>query len=104
MKPTMLAAVMAAALAASFGTARAEPVELQWWHAMTAINLERVNKIATDLNASRSAYKVSPVYKGSYPETASAAASGPSSSRSWRRPAFSCSSSTSSMPSSTGSE
>jgi len=72
MKPTMLAAACAAAIAVA-GTAAAEPVELQWWHAMTAINLERVNKIAADFNASQSDYKVTPVYKGSYPETMTAA-------------------------------
>jgi sn-glycerol 3-phosphate transport system substrate-binding protein len=72
MKPMMLAAALAAAIAVA-GTAAAEPVELQWWHAMTAINLERVNKIAADFNASQSDYKVTPVYKGSYPETMTAA-------------------------------
>jgi len=72
MKPTMLAAAFAAAIAVA-GTAAAEPIELQWWHAMTAINLERVNKIAADFNASQSEYKISPVYKGSYPETMTAA-------------------------------
>jgi sn-glycerol 3-phosphate transport system substrate-binding protein len=40
---------------------------------MTAINAERVNKIATDFNALQIDYKVTPVYKGSYPETMTAA-------------------------------
>src|ERR1700704_6784236 len=71
MKPITLA-VAAAVLAAGLGSAAAEPVELQWWHAMTAINAERVNKIATDFNALQSDYKVTPVYKGSYPETMTA--------------------------------
>jgi sn-glycerol 3-phosphate transport system substrate-binding protein len=73
MKPSMLVAAFAAAIAAMPGTAPAQPVELQWWHAMTAINLERVNKIAADFNASQSGYKIMPVYKGSYPETMTAA-------------------------------
>src|SRR5436305_7668204 len=73
MKPTILAAALAAFIAAVPQPAAAEPIELQWWHAMTAINLERVNKIATDFNASQSAYKIAPVYKGSYPETMTAA-------------------------------
>src|SRR5213078_134843 len=72
MKPIKFAA-MAACFAASLGSASAEPVELQWWHAMTAINAERVNKIATDFNALQTDYKVAPVYKGSYPETMTAA-------------------------------
>jgi len=53
--------------------AAAEPIELQWWHAMTAINGERVNKIAADFNASQTEYKVVPVFKGSYAETMTAA-------------------------------
>src|SRR5436309_9332618 len=72
MKPITFAAA-AALLAASLGSAAAEPIELQWWHAMTAINAERVNKIATDFNALQTDYKITPVYKGSYPETMTAA-------------------------------
>src|SRR6267154_61413 len=72
MKPITLA-VAAVVLAAGLGSAAAEPVELQWWHAMTAINAERVNKIATDFNALQTDYKITPVYKGSYPETMTAA-------------------------------
>ncbi|HEX6841022.1 MAG TPA: sn-glycerol-3-phosphate ABC transporter substrate-binding protein UgpB [Stellaceae bacterium] len=52
------------------GSARAEaPVELQWWHAMTSVNGELVNKIAEDFNKSQSDYKVVPVYKGGYADT-----------------------------------
>ena len=64
----MAAGVLAAALA-STGTALADPIELQWWHAMTAVNGDRINKIASDFNASQSDYKVVPVFKGSYAET-----------------------------------
>jgi sn-glycerol 3-phosphate transport system substrate-binding protein len=73
MKPTMLAAAFAAVVAATLGSAAAEPVELQWWHAMTAVNGERVNKIAADFNASQADYKVTAVFKGSYAETMTAA-------------------------------
>src|SRR5690242_15207887 len=77
MKPTIFAAAVAAAFAVLFaavpGTAAAEPVELQWWHAMTSVNGERVNKIAADFNASQKDYKVLPVFKGSYAETMTAA-------------------------------
>jgi sn-glycerol 3-phosphate transport system substrate-binding protein len=71
--PIKFVAAAAAVLAAIAGPALAEPVELQWWHAMTAINLERVNKLAADFNALQTDYKVTPVYKGSYPETMTAA-------------------------------
>ena len=77
MRPMLATAFAAAALAATLGTfglpAAAEPIELQWWHAMTAINLERVNKLAADFNASQKDYKITPVYKGSYAETMTAA-------------------------------
>jgi sn-glycerol 3-phosphate transport system substrate-binding protein len=49
--------------------ASADPIELQWWHAMTAVNGERINKIAADFNASQTDYKILPVFKGSYAET-----------------------------------
>ena len=54
MKPILLAAALAVATAALCDGAAADPVELQWWHAMTAVNGERVNKIAADFNASQS--------------------------------------------------
>jgi maltose-binding protein MalE len=57
---------------ASSAFAQSAPIEIQWWHAMTAVNGERVNKIAADFNASQKEYKVVPVYKGNYPETMSA--------------------------------
>jgi sn-glycerol 3-phosphate transport system substrate-binding protein len=66
--------IIGAALAAWLTTpaAAAEPVELQWWHAMTSVNADRVNKIAADFNASQTAYKIVPVFKGSYAETMNA--------------------------------
>ncbi len=73
MKSIMLAAALAVATAALCRGAAGDPVELQWWHAMTAVNNERVNKIATDFNASQTDYKVVPVFKGSYAETMTAA-------------------------------
>ncbi len=72
MKWTIMAAALAACLTASCATAIAEPTELQWWHAMTAVNADRVNKIAADFNASQTPYKVVPVFKGSYAETMNA--------------------------------
>jgi sn-glycerol 3-phosphate transport system substrate-binding protein len=73
MKPTILAAALTGAMAAMLAAAAAEPIELQWWHAMTALNGERVNKIAADFNASQTEYKVVAVFKGSYAETMTAA-------------------------------
>ena len=72
MKWTMMAAALATCLTAPLAEAVAEPIELQWWHAMTAVNADRVNKIAADFNASQGAYKIVPVFKGSYAETMNA--------------------------------
>ena len=65
-------AVFAACLSLPLAEAMAEPIELQWWHAMTSVNADRVNKIAADFNASQGAYKIIPVFKGSYSETMNA--------------------------------
>jgi sn-glycerol 3-phosphate transport system substrate-binding protein len=67
---------LALALAIVIGgaaAAQADPIELQWWHAMTSVNGDRINKIAADFNAMQSDYKVTPVFKGSYAETMTAA-------------------------------
>jgi sn-glycerol 3-phosphate transport system substrate-binding protein len=69
---TTVAAAVAASLIVVLAEAGAEPIELQWWHAMTAVNADRVNKIAADFNASQAAYKMVPVFKGSYAETMNA--------------------------------
>ncbi|MGA8401623.1 MAG: sn-glycerol-3-phosphate ABC transporter substrate-binding protein UgpB [Stellaceae bacterium] len=62
-------ALSLALMAGSVAAAHADPIELQWWHAMTSVNADRINKIAADFNASQSDYKVVPVFKGSYAET-----------------------------------
>jgi ABC-type glycerol-3-phosphate transport system substrate-binding protein len=69
MQRLIVSAAFVACLLAPFTILAAEPLELQWWHAMTAINADRVNKIATDSSASQTAYKIVPVFKGSYTET-----------------------------------
>jgi len=63
-----LSLVAGPAFAASDGA-----TEIQWWHAMGGTNGERINKMATDFNATQSKYKVVPVYKGNYTETMTAA-------------------------------
>ena len=62
--------VLAAALAvAAAGTANAEPVQVNWWHAMGGALGKVVDKFAADFNASQSKYKINAVYKGNYTET-----------------------------------
>lgn len=46
--------------------------EISWWHAMTGINAEVVQKIADEFNASQSDYKLVPSFKGNYSETLNA--------------------------------
>lgn len=47
--------------------------DIYWWHAMSGELGRQVEKLATDFNASQPAYRVVPVYKGSYVETVNAA-------------------------------
>jgi sn-glycerol 3-phosphate transport system substrate-binding protein len=61
-----------AAWVVSTGVASAQ-VEIQWWHALTAVNSERINKLAQDFNNQQKDYKVLAVYKGGYAETLNAA-------------------------------
>ena len=65
--------IVAASVVAAFSGAVSAVTEISWWHAMSGINGERVNKIAADFNATQSAYKVVPVYKGNYTDTMTAA-------------------------------
>ena len=63
---------VAAALIAFAASAQAV-VEVQFWHAMTGANNDRINDFAKKFNESQSEYKVNAVFKGSYPEALSAA-------------------------------
>ena len=72
MKIKKLCLALAAACAFGAGGAQAA-TEIQWWHAMTGALGDRVNDIANKFNASQSEFKVVPVFKGSYPETMTAA-------------------------------
>jgi len=71
MKLTTLAATLAAAMLCA-AQAQAQ-TEIQWWHSMTGANNTGVNELATRFNASQKEYKVVPVFKGSYPESMTAA-------------------------------
>jgi sn-glycerol 3-phosphate transport system substrate-binding protein len=65
-------AVLFTALLCFAAQARAV-TEIQWWHAMGGVNNDRVNALAKRFNESQKDYKVTPVFKGSYPEAMSAA-------------------------------
>lgn len=69
-RKALLAATTAAfAFAATHAAAQ---VEIQWWHAMTGVNNDVIEKLAKDFNDSQKDYKVVPSYKGSYPDTMNA--------------------------------
>ena len=72
MKRRLLASVATVATLVGMGSAQAQ-VELQFWHAMGGNLGEAVNAQVEGFNKAQSAYKVVPVYKGSYTETLTAA-------------------------------
>jgi len=72
MTRTLLSSVAAAAVLVSAQVASAQ-TEIQFWHAMGGNLGETVNALAEGFNKSQSEYKVTPVYKGSYTETLTAA-------------------------------
>lgn len=73
LKKTTMLGVATAVLMSGMSTVAFAAAEIQWWHAMGGTNGERVNKIASDFNATQSDYKIVPVYKGNYTETMTAA-------------------------------
>ena len=63
----------AAALAASPAVAQSGRTRVTFWHSMSAALGEQVNKLVIAFNESQADVEVVPVYKGSYPETLTAA-------------------------------
>ena len=56
------------------GTSTAQAAtEIQWWHSMSGQHNDKINEIARGFNASQADYKLTPVFKGSYPESMTAA-------------------------------
>nr|WP_176247585.1 sn-glycerol-3-phosphate ABC transporter substrate-binding protein UgpB [Mesorhizobium australicum] len=70
--PTLLSLATAlAALPLMSGSAFAV-TEITWWHAMTGANNEVVETLSKEFNEKQTEYKVTPVFKGTYPETLNA--------------------------------
>jgi sn-glycerol 3-phosphate transport system substrate-binding protein len=72
MRKLLISAAVCATAALAVTPAAAQ-VEIQWWHSMTGALGDKVNEFATGFNATQNEYKVVPVYKGSYPESMTAA-------------------------------
>lgn len=71
---TLLAGAAAlAAMPATVFAQAAGKTKIVFWHAMTGANGDEINRIARDFNASQTTAEVEPVFKGSYPETLTAA-------------------------------
>ena len=64
--------ISACAIAALATVAEAK-TQIQWWHAMGGENGAKLEEIVKGFNDSQSDYEVIPTYKGSYPETMTAA-------------------------------
>lgn len=64
--------LVTAALVATQAWAAQAATEIQWWHALSGANQERLNSIAEAFNASQPDYRVVPVFKGTYAETLNA--------------------------------
>ena len=71
MRIKILAAVLASA--SLFAANAHAQTEIQWWHSMTGALGDKLNEIASGFNASQKDYKVVPVFKGTYPESMTAA-------------------------------
>ncbi|TMH47020.1 MAG: sn-glycerol-3-phosphate ABC transporter substrate-binding protein UgpB, partial [Betaproteobacteria bacterium] len=63
---------LALALALGAGSAQAQ-TEIAWWHSMGGALGEQLNALAAKFNQGQKEYKVVPVYKGTYPESMTAA-------------------------------
>jgi len=70
---SILRRVALAAAMLGFAAAAQAVTEIQWWHAQTGGNNDRINALTKRFNESQSDYKVNAVYKGSYPEAMAAA-------------------------------
>lgn len=70
MKHSLIAALLATS---AFAAPAFAQTEVQWWHAMGGELGTKLEAIAADFNGKQGDYKIVPVYKGSYPETLTAA-------------------------------
>src|SRR5512146_1630738 len=62
-----------AALALAFSCGAQAQTEIHWWHSMGGALGDKLNELANKFNASQKDYKVVPSYKGSYPDSLTAA-------------------------------
>jgi len=75
MSKLLMAGVVGVAFMLWVGQALAEPVTINWWHAMKGARGEVVDKMIKAFNDSQSDYVVVGAYKGNYDETINAGVS-----------------------------
>jgi sn-glycerol 3-phosphate transport system substrate-binding protein len=68
-----LAAAPAGLSSRAFAQAGDEKTRIVFWHAMSGANGDEINRIARDFNASQNEVELEALYKGSYPDTLTAA-------------------------------
>jgi sn-glycerol 3-phosphate transport system substrate-binding protein len=68
-----LAAPLFAAALVTLAVPASAQTEIHWWHSMSGQHNDKINEIARGFNASQSEFRLMPVYKGSYPESMTAA-------------------------------
>ena len=70
---TLLGSAAALLAAPQLASAQSGRTKIVFWHAMTGANNDEINRIAKDFNAAQSAVELEAIFKGSYPETLTAA-------------------------------
>ena len=73
MRISSVSRLMLASLFATGAVSAAAETEIQMWHSMTGALGDKVTEIAGKFNASQKDYKLVPVFKGTYPESMTAA-------------------------------
>ena len=72
-RTTLAASLIGVAALLSSTTVAFAATEITWWHAMGAELGKKLEEIVAGYNASQTEYHVTPVFKGTYPETMTAA-------------------------------
>ncbi len=67
------AAALVGASGASWGQGSGAPTKVTFWHAMPGVLGEEVNRLCAGFNGSQGVYEIMPIFKGTYPETLTAA-------------------------------
>ena len=73
LRRTLISAALATTLAIGISSPAQAQTEIQWWHSMGGALGEALNGLADKFNAEQKDYKVVTSYKGSYPESMTAA-------------------------------